>query len=193
MKTLRKHTFRMRIPLASLAFPALAAAQGVTMPAPEPLPDPPDTIYRQILPDGRVLYSDKLAKGARVDEKLLVEPAGKGSTWSVSGGTPPKMAPQSRQTDVRQVNVVPAPGEKPTRIDAESNVIRAEMLLEEARKRREAGIEPQPGERTGTTSGYTRLNEQYAARQQALQQAVDEAEQALRRAVAERDAMSSAR
>lgn len=48
----------------------------------------------------------------------------------------------------------------------------ADAALKAAEARRDQGEEPQPGDRSGTVSGFTRLNENYQARQQALEQQV---------------------
>jgi hypothetical protein len=64
----------------------------------------------------------------------------------------------------------------------------ATEALEQARATLDAGIEPLPGERTGTASGFSRLNEAYQARQEANQKAVAAAEERLQRAVAARNA-----
>jgi hypothetical protein len=45
----------------------------------------------------------------------------------------------------------------------------ADTALKAAEAKRNQSEEPQPGERTGTVSGFTRLNENYFARQQALE------------------------
>ena len=49
----------------------------------------------------------------------------------------------------------------------------AYQALKDAEARRDQGIEPQPGERQGTASGGTRPTEQYAGRQQLLEQEVE--------------------
>jgi hypothetical protein len=52
----------------------------------------------------------------------------------------------------------------------------AYLALQEAEKRRDAGIEPQSSERTANAGGGgTRLNEQYVGRQALLEQEVDAA------------------
>jgi hypothetical protein len=57
--------------------------------------------------------------------------------------------------------------------EASANVQRAEQNLKDAQAALEAGREPLPGERTGTVSGFTRLNEAYAVRVGALERSVD--------------------
>jgi Ni/Co efflux regulator RcnB len=47
------------------------------------------------------------------------------------------------------------------------------LALQEAEKRRDAGIESQPGERQGSAAGGSRPNDQYFGRQAQLEQEVD--------------------
>lgn len=49
----------------------------------------------------------------------------------------------------------------------------AYLALQEAEKRRDAGIESQPGERQGSAAGGSRPNEQYFGRQAQLEQEVE--------------------
>ena len=49
----------------------------------------------------------------------------------------------------------------------------ADRALQEAEKRRDAGIESQPGERQGSAAGGSRPNEQYFGRQAQLEQEVE--------------------
>lgn len=177
--------------LAALLFPGQALSAELL--DPKPLGKPAMKAYRQILPDGSIVYSDKPVKGARIDETIVVEPPVDGSTWSTDPGTPPKKAPQTTTTPVNRVVSVPQPGQRPSLDDAEAEVTRAEMLLEDARRKKEAGVEPLPGERTGNVNGTTRLNEAYKARQKALAQAVEAAEARLRQSIAERDALKTTR
>ena len=65
---------------------------------------------------------------------------------------------------------------------AHAEVRAAQQALEEAHRRQLAGEEPLPGERTGNVGGKSRLNEAYFARQDQLEQAVQQAEQRLDRA-----------
>jgi hypothetical protein len=168
-----------------------AFAQDVVKPA------PPEggatTVYRQVMPDGRVVYSDKAVKGGKIDHTIKVDPAIKGNLWTTEAGQKPVVAPQVERTPINKVNTPPLASRKPTLDEATSGVIRAEMLLEDAKKRLQAGVEPLPGERTGNASGGSRLNESYRARQQALEKDVAEAEAALKKAQSDRDALRSVR
>lgn len=55
---------------------------------------------------------------------------------------------------------------------AYAEVLAAEAGLKAAEAKRDQGEEPQGGERSGTATGFSRLNENYFARQQALEQEV---------------------
>jgi len=150
------------------------------------------TVYRQTQPDGSVVYSDKPTKGAKIDHTITVDPVIKGNAWTASSGGKPAGSEQSESTSVKRVNTPPFPRRK-TYDEANSDVIRAEMLLEDAQKRQQAGVEPLPGERTGNVNGTSRLNEIYQARQIQLAKEVADAEAALKRAVTLRDALPGAR
>jgi hypothetical protein len=49
----------------------------------------------------------------------------------------------------------------------------AYLALQEAEKRRDAGVESEPGERTGSAAGGSRPNEQYVGRQAMLEHEVE--------------------
>jgi hypothetical protein len=49
----------------------------------------------------------------------------------------------------------------------------AYLALQEAEKRRDAGVEPEAGERTGSAAGGSRPNEQYIGRQAMLEHEVE--------------------
>lgn len=170
---------------AFLACCAPALAQQVV--SPEPLGEPAKTVYRQVLPDGRVVYSDKTLPGAKVEETLDVDVTQTGDTWSVEGSKHPPAKRLATPTPVKQVASIPASGRR-TVEDANAEVIRAEMLLEDARRRRDAGHAALPVEKDGTGPGSA-----YAQRQQGLARDVRQAEAALRQAVAERNALQRQR
>jgi hypothetical protein len=143
------------------------------------------------MPDGKIVYSDKLIKGAKVDETLAPDPAA--NTWKSESGKRPVVPPRVERTPVNKVPSIAATDKRRGYEDANADVLKAEMLLEDARKRQQAGIEPLPGERTGNASGGSRLNEHYQARQQKLKEDVAEAEAMLGRARTERTALLPAR
>lgn len=182
------------LPMALLlaGHPLLAHAEKeLTVTAPAKLGKPAEKVYRQVMPDGKIVYSDKLIKGAKLDETLAPDPAA--NTWKSESGKRPALPPRVEPTPVTKVPSIAAADRRRTLQDAESDVLKAEMLLEDARKRQQAGIEPLPGERTGNATGGSRLNEDYQARQQRLKEDVAEAEAMLRRARTERTALLPAR
>jgi hypothetical protein len=139
------------------------------------------------MPDGRVVYSDKVLKGARLDHTITVEPSIKGNSWTTESGSRPIVRQQAERTPIRKADSSPASGNTRSLDEATSDVIRAEMLLEDARKRQQAGVEPLPGERTANKAGGSRLNEAYDARQKLLAREVANAEAMLKEAAANRN------
>lgn len=55
---------------------------------------------------------------------------------------------------------------------AYAEVRAADAALKAAEARRDQAEEPKPGERSGTVSGFSRLNENYVARQQAYEREI---------------------
>jgi hypothetical protein len=176
--------------LAALA-PGLVLADIVLTPA--PLGSAATTVYRQVMPDGRIVYTDKLPKDGKVDQTITVEPPAKGHVWTSESGTRPVNTPQVEHKPVNRVNTIPGSDKRKTLDEANSDVIRAEMLVEDAKQRQKEGVEPLPGERTGNSGGGSRLNDAYQARQRRLARDLSQAETALKQAVAERDALKGTR
>jgi uncharacterized protein YndB with AHSA1/START domain len=180
------------IPLKTIAVlaaltPGLACAENVLVPA--PLGSAATTVYRQVMPDGRIVYTDKAPKDGKVDQTITVEPPVKGKVWASESGRRPVVVPQAEHKPVNRVNAIPGSGRQKTLDEANSDVIHAEMLVEDAKRRQKEGVEPLPGERTANSGGGSRLNDEYQARQRALATNVAQAEAALKRAAAERDAL----
>jgi hypothetical protein len=67
---------------------------------------------------------------------------------------------------------------------AYDELVAAQAALEQAQRAREAGIEPQPGERLGTVGGHSRLGEEYWERQKRLEADVELARQRLDETIA---------
>ncbi|RJF99281.1 hypothetical protein [Noviherbaspirillum saxi] len=182
---------RPRIALQVLALllasiPLLAVAQELTAPA--TIGKPASKVYRQVMPDGKIIYSDKPVKGAKIDETIIPDPANV-NTWKSETGKRPVVPPRVESTPVTKTPPLAAASKRKSEDEANTNVIKAEMLLEDARKKQRNGVEPLPGERTGNASGGSRLNEIYNARQLALQRDVVQAEAMLKKAIRERDAL----
>jgi hypothetical protein len=153
--------------LAGLTVAAAAAAQ---------------TVYRYVYPDGRVVYSDAPVPGARL-QGTVAPPA---PATSPPAGT----AARSDMQSAPQRAADKAGEDRTAKFAAADEEVRAATgALENAKARLASGQEPLPGERTGTAGGASRLNEEYWARQQELQKAVDAAQSRLDRAVAQRNAL----
>ena len=130
------------------------------------------TVYRYVTPDGRVIYSDTPVPGARRESTLAPPPP--------ASTVPPASAPP----EARQAREKAADDRATKAAAVEGEVRAAARALEEAKAKLAAGRDALPGERTGTARGGSRLNEEYEARQQALQKAVADAQARLDRAVA---------
>lgn len=134
-------------------------------------------IGRYVFPDGRVVYSDRPVPGARLVDEVAPPPP---------PDTPPPAA--SRESSEGRPAETPGAARLRTLAEADAEVRAATEALERARAQLESGIEPLPGERTGTAGGFSRLNEAYQQRQEANQKAVADAEVRLQQAVAARNA-----
>lgn len=115
------------------------------------------TIYKSIMPDGKVIYGEKPAEGAKKVETIEAPPA----TTGVTAATPEERA--------RAAEIRPAPPVAPSRTQQAQD---ARIALKNAEAAREAGREPLPAERAGNVGGGSRLTEAYFARQKSLEEAV---------------------
>jgi hypothetical protein len=190
-RSMRPFTVLCAVALLPALCPVLASAAELEPPA--PIGKPATKVYRQVLPDGRIVYSDKQVKGAKIDETITAEPATEGKSWKSDTGKPPVVPPRIEPTPIDKRPSIPDSGKARTLADANADVIKAEMMLEDARKRQQAGAEPLPGERTGTVSGHSRLNEAYWRRQQELADDVAAAEAMLKKVMAEQNALQGGR
>jgi Domain of unknown function (DUF4124) len=134
------------------------------------------TVYRYVTPDGRTIFSDQPVPGAKL-QGTVAPPA-------------PASPPPPRSSDARPTAPTEPPGEARVqrRRDATAEVEAATQDLAQARLRLDAGKEPLPGERTGTATGGSRLNDAYWARQAANEEVVRRAQARLDAAVAARNA-----
>ena len=173
--------FSKGIAILAAFFSATAYSQSVVQSAPPG--GSAETIYRQVMPDGRIIYADRPLPGARVDSTIKIDRPIKGNVWGVESGANPPAPIRSERTPVKKIAAAPSASRKMTVDEAAAAVMRAEMLLEDAKKQQEEGVEPLPGERTGTVFGYSRLNEAYQERQKLLAKYVSYAEEALKQAI----------
>lgn len=190
---------------SSGASSAEAASRAEPAARPDPAPRPaasaprrePTRIYRQVLPDGRIVYSDETVSGAKVDHTITMTPPIKGNLWSTEPGTPPKITPQPVPTPVQRVDPVrkPAAGKSTIAVPDTvlSEVMRAEMLLEDAKKRQATGARPLPGEERDNSDGGLSFNQAYFSRQKRLARDVEYAENELKKALATRDGVVAPR
>ena len=127
-----------------------------------------ESIYKSVMPDGRVMYGEKPQPGARSVKK---------STVSISDtGVKP-----ASKTEIDSINR--RAQKRSQLLDKTLKTVQtAEGDLRKAEIDREAGIEPLPGERLGIVGRGTRLSEAYWRRQQILEERVDTASQLLKKA-----------
>ena len=177
--------FTSAVAILAASFAASAFSQPTVAAAPSEAGA--GTIYRQVMPDGRIVYADRALPGGRVDHTIRVERPIKGNVWTVEAGAKPIASTRAERTSVKRVAVAPSAARKMSSDEALSEVIRAEMLLEDAKRQQETGIEPLPGERTGIVGGGSRLNEAYHERQKLLAKYVSYAEEALGNAIKNRN------
>ena len=131
-------------------------------------------VFRSVMPDGRIIYGDKPAPGAKEATQLSLPPPNIVSPTQPGeeGVFSPQRALDAADTEVQD----------------------AQRALDAARTALEAGREPQEGERVGTTinkgrsTGSTRASDAYAQRIQALEDAVAAAQKNLDDALARRNA-----
>lgn len=179
---MNRHLPHSAIAIVAVLFATDSLSQNVVETVSTPPSTTPTTIYRQVMPDGRIVYSDKAVKNAKIDQTITIEPPVKGNLWTSEPGSRPNIPPKIERTKIIRAPSLSPEEKKRIADQAESNVIRAEMLLEDAKRKQEDGVEPLPGERTGNVDGKSRLNEAYYARQNALAKAVAYAESNLKRA-----------
>ncbi|MDO8437760.1 MAG: DUF4124 domain-containing protein [Nitrosomonadaceae bacterium] len=128
------------------------------------------TIYKSVMPDGRVIYGEQPQTGARTVEKSVVNVNDTG------------VQPISREV-VEEANQR-ASRRSQALDEASKEVQAAEVDLRAAESEREAGSEPLPGERLGIVGPGigTRLTEEYFQRQQMLEERVENARKRLEKA-----------
>ena len=125
--------------------------------------------YHSTMPDGRVVIGDEPAPGAKAVKKV---PLVKGNVSApLSTPAPPGAVPSEQALD-----------------GSETAIRQAQAHLEAAKTALEAGREPLPGERSGTASGASRLNDAYSTRIKALEDEVSAAQKRLDDAYSRRNA-----
>jgi hypothetical protein len=123
-------------------------------------------VFRSVMPDGKVVYGDKPAPGAKEAKQVNLPPP------NIATPTPPgspAAAPQQQAADA-----------------ADARVKAAQQELQAAKAALEAGSEPREGERIGIAGGGTRLTDAYTQRIKSLEAAVAAAQKKLDDAYANR-------
>ena len=121
-------------------------------------------MYKSVMPDGRVVYSEKPEAGAKSVDTVDA-PAPSGITV---------VTPQEKQ----RADQAKREATQQTRSNA-SAVEEARKQLKQAEAAREAAKESREGERLGTVKGGARLTDEYFARQKQADAAVDAARKRL--------------
>ncbi|NBR28657.1 MAG: DUF4124 domain-containing protein [Betaproteobacteria bacterium] len=117
------------------------------------------TIFRSVMPDGRIVFGDKPAPGAKESKQIVVSPTNVSTPGPVSGS-----GPSARQQALD---------------NATEEMLAAQKNLDRARAALESGREPRPEERLGMKGGGTRTTEAYDQRMKALEQDVQAAQKQL--------------
>lgn len=141
-----------------LALIVLLSALGATAHA--------QTIYRSVMPDGKIVFGDKPAPGAKESKPVVQRPPNISTPGPTSAG-----APSSRQQALE---------------GAVGDVNTAQRQLDRARAALEAGRAPSAEERIGTKTGM-RTTEAYDQRIKSLEQDVGTAQKQLDEALGKRN------
>jgi hypothetical protein len=116
------------------------------------------TVYRSVMPDGKIVFGDKPAPGAKEAKPMVLRPANVSTPGPTSGG-----GASSRQQNLE---------------GATNEANAAQQNFDRARAALESGREPTAEERIGTKSG-SRTTEAYDQRIKALEQDVAAAQKQL--------------
>lgn len=118
-------------------------------------------VYKSTMPDGKVVYGEKPAPGAKRVDEIKPPPPKTGMTTV----TPAEKARVEQQAKARAAG-------GPT---VQAQLEDARKQLQQAESSREAAKEPLPGERIGTAGGGSRLTDAYHERQKSLDLALEAA------------------
>jgi hypothetical protein len=139
-----------------------------------------DTLYKSTDSDGRVIYSDKPVPGAVEIEGARSVPIDPENAARIEEERK-KLRQQGEEFEQRERKREQALD------DAQAEVNAAMDALKEAQRRREAGVEPLPGERLGDAGGGSRLAPSYFERLRTLDGEVGAAQQRVDQAYARRN------
>jgi hypothetical protein len=140
--------------------------------------DAPGTYYRSTMPDGSTVLGDKPVPGAKSVKKIPLPSSDRNSSTppvSSDAGASGTEGGTTSTDDAIQA--------------ADTAVAEAKQRLDAAKAALAAAQEPLPGERTGNTNGFTRLNDDYFNRVKSYEDAVKSAQQQYDEAVGQRNAL----
>lgn len=157
----------------------LGLALGVVAVAGSALAQP---LYKNVMPDGRVIYADKPLPGAQESRALDVPP-------------PPSQAERDAalkraEAEKRKRTELEGRIEERRKAfdEADARVAKARKALEDARAALETGRDPQPGEMRANVGGGARPSEEYLKRIADLERNVESAQKELDDALRARNA-----
>ena len=151
---------------ATLACPWVASAQ---------------VVYKHVMPDGRIIYSDQPLKGASESKAVDLPPP---PTDAERAAAQQRKADEGRKRKELEGRL----DERRNKLDAaDARVAAARKGIEAAERALEAGREPQAGERNGNVGATSRLNDAYFLRIAGLEKAVADAKKELDNALNERN------
>jgi hypothetical protein len=137
-------------------------------------------VFKSTRPDGSVVYSDAPLPGATVVERFQLVPL------SPEDQARAKELREQEQRRTEEANERARKRELALTI-ADNEVKAALDAVKQAQQRLQDGVEPLPGERTGTGGGRSRLNSAYYTRMQQLEGDMSEAVKRLERAYTARN------
>ncbi|MCU0868351.1 MAG: DUF4124 domain-containing protein [Burkholderiales bacterium] len=160
----------MRCRIVPIVLCGVALATGAGTGIAQPL-------YKHVMPDGRIVYSDAPLKGARESKTIEAPPPPTEAERAEAQRRASKDKGERNALEKRLKD-------RSKRLDdADQRLAKARVALTDAEAALERGREPLPGERVGNANGPTsRLRDEYfvrvAALEKALQNARDEFEAA---------------
>lgn len=135
------------------------------------------TVYKSVDEQGNVTYSAEPPKQSEAVERVKLPP---GPTPAERSAAEQRAKEIDQAADKAESSRTAGESARNARIEA------AEKQVELAKQRLEAAKEVGPGDRTGTASGGSRLNESYWERVRKAESALEEAQAALKAAKAGR-------
>lgn len=137
-------------------------------------------LYKNVMPDGRIIYSDQPLKGAKQSKALELPPPPTAEQKEAAQ----RRAEQEKRT--REELLGRLEERRKAGDAADSRVNRARKALEDAQAALDRGREPQVGDMSAIVGGGARPNEAYFRRIADLERAVENAKKELEAAQRER-------